>query len=102
MENGAAKSPPPFSPLFQSLRSLLLQPVLRAGTGESAVAVLMNGNLAGIALPGGRLAVLRRGGAARFKGIRRYIAGAIALAERLSVSRRRKAHRRQQRDEGKL
>src|ERR1700730_5394567 len=101
-KRGRRKARPPFSPLFQSLRSLLLHPVLRAGTGESAVAVLMNGNLAGIALPGGSLAVLRRGGAPRFKGVRRYIAGAIALAERLSERRRRNAHRRQHRDEGKL
>src|ERR1700683_4483590 len=32
-----------------------LHPVLRAGTGESGMAVLMTGNLAGIALPGGSL-----------------------------------------------
>jgi hypothetical protein len=102
MKNGDRENPPPYSPLFQSLRSVSLHPVLRAGTGESAVAVLMNGNLAGIARPGGSLAVLRRGCAARFKGVRRYIAGAVALAERLSERRRRNVHRRQHGNEGKL
>jgi len=57
----------------------------------------MGGNLAGIARSGRSLAALRRGGAARFKGVRRYVAGAIALAERLSERRRGSARRRYQR-----
>jgi hypothetical protein len=83
--------------MFQSLRSLSLHLVLRAGTGESAVTILMSGNLAGIARSGRSLAVLGRGGVAPFKGIRRYIARTIALAERLSERRRDSARRRHQR-----
>jgi len=59
VENGGREKPAPFSPMFQSLRSLSLHPVLRAGTSESDVAVLTNGTFAGIALPGGNLVVLR-------------------------------------------
>jgi hypothetical protein len=102
MENGSGQKPAPvFADVSVSKKSSL-HPVLRAGTGESGVAVLMSGNLAGIALPGGSLADLRCGGAALFKGVRRYIAGAIALAERLSERWRCGAHRNQHSDKGKL
>ena len=56
MENGGGEKPAPVFAVVSVLRSLLLHPVLRACTGESAVAVLMNGNLAGIAPLGGSLA----------------------------------------------
>jgi hypothetical protein len=97
VENGGGQKPAPVFADVSVSKKPSLHPVLRAGTGESGVAVLMSGNLAGIALPGGSLDVLRCGGAARFKGVRRYIAGAIALAECLSERRRRNTHRRQPR-----
>src|ERR1700685_1566434 len=78
-----------------------LHPMLRAGTCESAVAVLMSGNLSGIARSGGRLAVLGHGGVAPFIRIRRCVAGAIALAERL-CERRRRTHRHQHGNDGNL
>src|ERR1700685_3479462 len=99
-KRGRGKPAPVFADIAVAKKPSL-HLVLRAGTGESAAAVLMSGNLSGIARPGGRLAVLGRGGVAPSIRIRRCVAGAIALAERL-CERRRRTHRHQHGNDGNL
>src|ERR1700722_5887016 len=77
------------------------------GNGDCVVAIAMNSDLAGVALPAGSLLILLRDGPGRLGaagpiGKRHIVAGAVALVERLGQSRRCDAHCRQHGNQRKL